>query len=80
VVHAPAKSFVARYFREHDCGLVVSDREPAALAGALDRLRRDESLRARLSANAWRRAREDFDLAKARAAFTELLGVSQADP
>lgn len=76
LVHAPAESFVAQYFRRHDCGLVVSTQDPAAVAHALGRLRVDADLRERLSLNAWERARADFDLARARADFAALFGVS----
>ncbi len=73
LVHAPADSFAAQYFRRHECGLVVSERGPALLAQALDRLCEDVALRERLRGNAWRRAHEDFDLAQARAAFSRVL-------
>ncbi len=76
LVHAPPESFVAQYFRRHDCGLVVSTQDPADVAHALDRLRTDVGLRGRLARNAWQRAREDFDLSKARADFAGLLGAS----
>jgi len=76
LVHAPADSFVARYFRRHDCGLVVSTQDPADVAHALGRLRVDVSLRGRLARSAWQRAREDFDLSKARADFAALLDTS----
>ena len=76
LVHAPAESFVAQYFRRHDCGLVVSTEDPAAVAQALGRLREDAALRERLSLNAWRRAHADFDLRKARAEFAGLFGIS----
>lgn len=75
LVHAPAESFVAQYFRHHDCGLVVSTQDPAAVAHALGRLREDAALRERLSLNAWIRARADFDLSKARADFGRLFSL-----
>jgi len=78
LVHAPAESFVAQYFRRHDCGLVISTQDPDALAQALGRLRVDTALRERLSVNAWARARADFDLARARADFAGLFGISPA--
>ncbi len=76
LVHAPADSFAAQYFRRHECGLVVSERGPAQLALAIDRLCEDAALRERLRSNAWRRAHEDFDLADARAAFSRVLSSS----
>ena len=50
LVHAPRESFLSWYFREHDCGLVVDENDPSALAGALERLLTDAALRARLDA------------------------------
>lgn len=79
LVHAPPESFVAQYFRHHDCGLVVSTQDPAAVAQALGRLRDDAALRERLSLNAWRRAHADYDLDKARAEFAALFGISPPD-
>lgn len=79
LVHAPAESFVAQYFRRHDCGLVVSTQDPDEVAQALARLRTDASLRERLSANAWARARADFDLERARAEFAGLFGIPRGD-
>ena len=75
LVHAPADSFVSWYFRYHECGLVVDERDPAKLAGAIESLRRDDSLRARLSRNAWARAVADFSVDVARRRFAELLEV-----
>jgi glycosyltransferase involved in cell wall biosynthesis len=77
LVHAPADSFAAQYFRRHECGLVVSERDPALLAQAVDRICEDAALRERLRGNAWQRAREDFDLAQARAAFLHCLSDSR---
>ncbi|MBV9925977.1 MAG: glycosyltransferase [Acidobacteria bacterium] len=75
LVHAPADSFVSWYFRTYECGLVVDKDDPAELARALERLLTDSALRERLVANAWGRARDDFDLPHARARFETLLGV-----
>ena len=75
LVHAPADSFVAWYFRTHVCGLVVSERDPAALAAAIKQLRTDAALRQRLSHNAQQRAQEDFSIAAARTRFAHVLGL-----
>jgi glycosyltransferase involved in cell wall biosynthesis len=74
LVHAPADSFVAWYFRRHECGLVVDRDDPAELAHALRRLLSDTALCRTLSERAWERARADFDVEKARAQVDALLG------
>src|SRR5947209_17739116 len=38
LVHAPRGSFVSWYFREHECGLVVDEDDPRALARGLVKL------------------------------------------
>ena len=73
LVHAPSDSFVASYFRDHKCGLVVDQNDPAQLAHAIDSLLNDADLRKTLGARARDRARTDFDQVKERARFTELL-------
>lgn len=73
LVHAPADSFIAWYFRHHECGLVVEQNEPAQLAHAIDSLLNDANLRESLGARARERARTDFDQVKERARFYELL-------
>jgi len=77
LVHAPPDSFVSKYFREHDCGVVVDKHDPELLAAGLARLLQDEDLRRRQRANAWERACEDFAVTKSRAAFAQLLGVNR---
>lgn len=72
LVHAPADSFVSSYFREHQCGIVVDQNEPAMLARAIHRILDEEELRRGLTENARARARADFDLAVARARFLEV--------
>lgn len=73
LVHVPPDSFLASYFRAHECGLVVDQPDPAALAGAIQRLVDDAALRARLAANAAERVRADFDRERAQARFIEAL-------
>ncbi|MDT4952894.1 MAG: hypothetical protein QOJ02_1032 [Acidobacteriota bacterium] len=75
LVHAPPDSFIAWYFREHECGLVVDSEDPALMAEAVERLLSDEKLRSKLSANAWERARSDFSVHLARTRFEQLLGI-----
>jgi len=48
LVHCPGDYFLARFFRDGGCGLVVDDPSPGALAIGLDRLRQDEALRSLL--------------------------------
>jgi glycosyltransferase involved in cell wall biosynthesis len=74
LVHAPPDSFIATYFREHECGLVVDENDPRALARGVERILTDTDLRQKLSRNAWKRAQVDFSLAAARSKFAELFG------
>lgn len=80
LVHAPADSFISRYFRDHECGLVIDRDDPKLLAGAIERLLSDDDLRQRLTANAWQRAQIDFSLTAAQAKFAEIFGVSLLRP
>ena len=75
LVHAPPDSFISWYFREHDCGVVVDESNPARLAEGVQRILDDAELQQRLSKNAWARAVTDFDIVHSRAAFAELLGL-----
>jgi len=79
LVQAPADSFVAWYFRKHDCGLVSDSSNPAMLVKHLQAILDDSALRQRLTANALQRAAMDFDLTRARRAFAGLLGVPLAN-
>ncbi len=73
LVHAPADSYVSWYFKKHECGVVVNRSKPAVLAEAIERILNDSGLRLKLEENARARARADFDIAKARAEFLELV-------
>jgi glycosyltransferase involved in cell wall biosynthesis len=75
LVHAPPDSFLASYFRDHQCGIVVDRDDPAALAAALESILSDSALRARLRARAWQRAEADFDLGNARRQFAQAIGL-----
>lgn len=76
LVHAPPDSFLAWYFRRHECGLVVDEDDPAKLAAALERILSDDELVRRLTENAWRRALTDFSTETARARFAEMLKLN----
>ncbi len=80
LVHAPPDSFISRYFVQHRCGVVVEQDDPRKLAEAIERVGGDGDLREKVAANAWKRAREDFDLKRAQTRFAELLGVHQQEP
>ena len=75
LVHAPPDSFLASYFRDHQCGVVVDRSDPAELAVALESLLSDPALISRLRARAWERAAADFNLTDARRQFAEAIGL-----
>jgi glycosyltransferase involved in cell wall biosynthesis len=76
LVHAPADSFLAWYFRRHDCGVVVDEDDAKKLASAIEWLLTDADLRHRLVGNGWQRAQADFSIAASQTAFTELMELS----
>jgi glycosyltransferase involved in cell wall biosynthesis len=73
LVHAPRESFLSWYFRTHECGLVVDERDPSLLVKAIHRLLLDRALCQRLVARARQCVREDFSLAVSRARFFNML-------
>ncbi len=72
--------YIAWYFRKYDCGLVVDENDPAKLAQAIEKILGDESLRQRLSKNAWARANIDFSIVSAQRKFTELMEIKATAP
>jgi glycosyltransferase involved in cell wall biosynthesis len=52
LIHCPKEFFTARFFVDHECGLVVGSSDREALAHGIQRLRRDPALGARLAASA----------------------------
>ena len=79
LVHAPHDSFLAWYFREHECGLVVDDKDPAKLAQAIQTLVEDPLLQQRLAVRAWQRAEADFRKEVAQAQFASLMALDLSD-
>nr|WP_291271918.1 glycosyltransferase [Geothrix sp.] len=57
LVHCPEHYFLARFFREHQCGWVVSDRNPAILAEAIQDLTKDRAALVRLRSKALKAAK-----------------------
>ena len=78
LVHAPRDSFIAWYFRNYECGVVVDENDPRQLADAINSILTDPMLSQRISARARERARVDFDHLKERKRFFEVLesGIS----
>lgn len=52
LAHAPRDCYLTRFLREHDCALLVTEPTVPALLDAIEQLRRDAALRARLVRNA----------------------------
>lgn len=57
LVHCPKEYFLARFFAEHKCGLVVSDRSPDSLAAACQQLLKDNEITLGFRQNAFIAAR-----------------------
>ncbi|MFN2499491.1 MAG: glycosyltransferase [Pyrinomonadaceae bacterium] len=75
LVHAPPDSFLAWYFKRHECGLVVDQSDPEKLAEAINSVLTDSVQRHKLEANARERALSEFSIEASSAAFSRLLGV-----
>ena len=58
LLQCPGDYFIARFYRQWDCGLVVDDPAAAALLAGFERLRSDHHLRDRLMRNALRAAHQ----------------------
>lgn len=73
VVHAPADTFVSRYFGGNGCGLVIDRNDPGALAAGLAALLADPDEGARLGARARACAERDFEVGAVRVRFLDFL-------
>lgn len=76
LVHALPDSFIAWYFREHECGLVVDEHDAAILAKSIESLVSDQLLQIQLGAKARQTAQVDFDVEVVCSHFGALLGRS----
>jgi glycosyltransferase involved in cell wall biosynthesis len=75
LVHVPKDSFLAWYFRQHACGLVVDENDPSKLAEGLEHILADTELQQKLSANAWERAKAEFSVHASQSAFARFMKV-----
>lgn len=69
LVHAPDESFIAWYFRSHECGYVVSENDVSLVKEAIINLVENQDLRKRLSRSAKNRAFCDFSSEVSRKKF-----------
>lgn len=77
LVHAPADSYVAEFFRQTGSGLVVSDDNPAAVLTALRRIRADFGLREQLQ-KAAQVCKQKYSKSAARSQFLHLIADTAA--
>jgi glycosyltransferase involved in cell wall biosynthesis len=75
LVHAPADSFPAWYFRTHDCGVVVDQPDVQLLVLAIKQIISDPLRGEELARRAIQRAKEDFDINTVRRIFFAALGI-----
>lgn len=73
LVHAPQDSFVAHYFKDNSCGIVVDQKDPATLADALLSMVNTQSLINALGHKAREQAEKDFDAVKIQNMFTSIV-------
>jgi glycosyltransferase involved in cell wall biosynthesis len=79
LVHAPKDSFIAWYFRKYGCGEVVFEDNVEKLADAIVRLLQDKRQTQELVANAYERAKSDFDLENASKKFLAAIDELQTE-
>lgn len=77
LVHAPADSFVSKYFKKYKCGVVVDANDISELMRAIQDIVNDESLRKEICGNAEICAKRDFSIEQVRPKFIGLLRDDQ---
>lgn len=78
LAHVPKDCFVAWYLKKHECGMVVDEDNPDALAHGIQGLLSNAALRSHLRENALDRAQKDFDPAVAQKAFVSAIHSAEA--
>lgn len=72
LVHCPENYFLARFFREHKCGVVISEKDPMTLAKGISKLLQSEVEASEMIANA-KRAVEYFSAEYIAAKFSKIV-------
>ena len=75
LAHAPADWYLTRFLKQHDCALLVTEPSVSALLQAVEQLRADQALRARLVRNALRAAKM-FDARRVARILRSHLGLT----
>ncbi len=73
LAHVPADSFVAYYFKKHQCGWVAEENDSNAIAKELEQIIAAPGLRAAITKNARRQAKCDFSPELARERLLTLM-------
>jgi len=73
LVHAPADSFISKYFKKHNCGIVVDTNSIEQLSQAIMEIIGDENLRKNICKNAKLCAKRDFSIGNVQPKFINLL-------
>jgi glycosyltransferase involved in cell wall biosynthesis len=74
---ATSVSAIPELIRDGETGLLVPERDPSALAGAIEKLARDAELRARLATAGEERVRQSFSLQAAITGLVERFGLDE---
>lgn len=69
LAHAPADSFISKYFKKNNCGIVVDSNDIGQLAQAILDIVNDERLRTKICINAEICAKRDFSIEQVQPKF-----------
>lgn len=77
LAHVPADSFVAIYFKKHNCGSLCDQDNPSSLANSIKKIINDDVFRVNISKNARKCAKLDFSPEIAVTSFKNLLKINR---